>query len=158
MNTIQNQWPMEQLYPLIQDSFREGLSVTLGVTGNSMCPLLCHKRDSVVLEPCDGYRLKRGDLPLYRRSNGQFVLHRIVRVEPDTYTLLGDAQTEREFGLPKANVLAVVTGITRKGKFFPVTNRRYRLYVQAWMALRPLRPVYFFAVRVKQDILKRLHR
>lgn len=158
MKTVENLLPMEQLLPLIEDGFQEGLSVTLGVTGNSMYPLLRHKRDSVVLAPCDKYALKRGDLPLYRRQNGQFVLHRIVRVEKDSYTLVGDAQTELEIGLPKENILAVVTGINRKGKFFPVTNRRYRLYVRFWMAIRPLRPLYFWASRVKNGVSRRLRR
>lgn len=159
MNIVQSELPMKQLYAMIESGFEEGFSsVTIGVTGNSMSPLLRHKRDTVVLEPCDKYALKRGDLPLYKRENGQFVLHRIACVEENTYTMVGDAQTELEIGLPKENVLAIVTGITRKGRFFSAQNKWYRIYVAVWLWLRPVRPVYFALGRLKRALVRRLRK
>ncbi len=145
MKRIQREVAFAELMPLIGDSFRQGLTVTLPITGGSMRPLFFHKRDSVVLSACDPYSLKRGDVPLYRRDNGQYVLHRIVRVDEDTYTLTGDAQWELEVGLPKKNVLAVMTGFIRKGRAVDCRHFGYRAYVTVWMWLRPLRP---FMVRV----------
>jgi len=148
MKQIQREVAFAELMPLIEDSFRQGLSVTLPVTGNSMRPLFRHKRDSVVLSTCDPYFLKRGDVPLYRRDNGQYVLHRIVRVDEDTYTLTGDAQGELEVGLPKQNVVAVMTGFIRKGRVIDCRrNFGYRIYVAVWMCLRPLRPLLVRAWR-----------
>ena len=115
----------------------------LPITGNSMRPLFFHKRDCAVLSPCDPLTLKRGDVPLYRRENGDYVLHRIVSVKQDTFTLVGDAQTELERGLPKEAVLAVMTGFIRKGKTVDCRNLRYRLYVAVWMPLRCVRPLFF---------------
>ncbi len=141
MKRIQREVAFAELMPLIEDSFRQGLTVTLPVTGNSMRPLFFHKRDSVVLSACDPSSLKRGDVPLYRRDNGVYVLHRIVRVDEYTYTLTGDAQWELEVGLPKENVLAVMTGFIRKGKEVDCRRFGYRVYVAVWMWLRPLRPL-----------------
>lgn len=147
MKVTQAQVAMAELLPLIEDSFRQGLTVTLGITGNSMMPLFRHGRDSAVLSPCDTATLRRGDVPLYRRPDGRFVLHRILRVESDTYTLAGDAQRELEIGLPKDCVIGVMTGFIRKGKTVSCRSWRYRLYSTVWMALRPIRPVLFRVAR-----------
>ena len=141
MKRIQREVAFAELMPLIEDSLRQGLTVTLPVTGNSMRPLFRHKRDSVVLSACDPYSLKRGDVPLYRRDNGVYVLHRIVRVDEDFYTLTGDAQWALEVGLPKKNVLAVMTGYVRKGKKVNCCSFGYRVYAALWMWLLPLRPL-----------------
>ncbi len=134
---------MAELLPMIEESFRQGMTVTLGVTGNSMFPLFRHQRDSVILSPCDPHTLRRGDVPLYRRLDGRFILHRIIKAERDTYTLAGDAQRELERNLPKECVLAVVTGFIRKGKTVSCRHPLYRAYSTLWMWLRPLRPLIF---------------
>ena len=143
MKPTVNEVSFAELMPIIEDAFSQGLSVTLPITGNSMRPLFRHKRDSVVLSACDPYSLKRGDVPLYQRENGQYVLHRIVRVKPDTYTLVGDAQTELEHSLQKDRVCALMTGFIRMGKKTDCRSIRYRLYVTVWMWLRPFRPSVF---------------
>lgn len=155
MKHIQKEVAFAELIPLIQDSFRQGLTVTLPITGGSMRPLLFHKRDSVVLSACDPHSLKRGDVPLYQRNNGEYVLHRIVRACEDTYTLTGDAQWELEIGLPKEHVLAVMTGFIRKGKAVDCQNFGYRVYTTVWLWLRPLRPFIF---RIGRVFFRHCHR
>ncbi len=155
MKPVETQVAMLQLLPMIEDSFRQGMTVTLGVTGNSMLPLLRHNRDCVILSACDPTALKRGDVPLYRRPDGKFVLHRILRVEKDSYTLAGDAQHELEVGLPKTCVIAVMTGFTRKGKTVSCRNVWYGLYSSMWMLVRPLRPYLF---RVASRLRRRKQR
>ena len=145
MKTTQAQVAMAELLPMIEESFRQGMTVTLGVTGNSMLPLFRHGRDSVILSACDPQMLRRGDVPLYRRPDGRFILHRILKVKNDTFTLAGDAQTELEVGLPKDCVLAVMTGFVRKGKTVSCRHPLYRLYSTVWMLLRPARPTVFRA-------------
>ena len=45
-------------------------------------------------------RLRKYDLPFYTRDSGQYVLHRIVKVNADgTYTLRGDHQIVNEQGV-----------------------------------------------------------
>lgn len=115
--------------------------ITIPVTGDSMAPLWRHKRDFVTLTLCDRDRLKKGDVPLYRRKNGQYVLHRIVRVVPGGYDLCGDAQVFVERGIPAESIIAVVSAFTRKGRNVHRDNPLYRLYSAVWPALRPLRRV-----------------
>ena len=70
---------LEQLLPVIQETLDGGKEFTLPVTGTSMLPLLVQGRDTVVLKKAE-LPLKKGDLPLYRRKDGTFILQRIVDV------------------------------------------------------------------------------
>ena len=105
--------------------------------GDSMEPLLFNQSTRVVIRKVDR-TLKKGDLPVYRRPTGQFVMHRIIRVTESDYYTRGD----NRFGLeqvPKEWVLGVVTEIYRKNRHFLVTSPGYRLYVWVWSGLYPVR-------------------
>lgn len=104
-----------------------------------MAPLLRSRQDKIILiKPSD--RLKRLDIPLYRRDNGQFVLHRVVAVKKDGYVLCGDNQIQVEPGVRHDQVIAVVKAIYRDGKYIDCkTNTLYRLYCLLWIGLFPIR-------------------
>ncbi len=154
MNIVTKETSFDNIMPLITESFRQGLSVTIPITGRSMRPLFLHKRDRAVLAKCEPLCLRRGDVPLYQRPGGQYVLHRIVRVEKECYVFAGDAQRKTE-RLPKTCVLAVMTGFVRKGRSVTCNAVTYRLYVWWWMLLRPLRPLIFRLARVAKRILQK---
>ena len=134
---------MESLSPLLEEILHNGGTVELTVTGNSMWPMLHHQVSRVRLAPVS--ELKKGDLPLYKRKNGTYVLHRILNVEADgSYTCCGDNQWHLERGLQRAQMVAVVTHFSRKGnRWVSGNDRLYRLYTQFWMAVRPLRRLIF---------------
>jgi hypothetical protein len=119
---------MNSLSPIILDMLEEHLDITLKVTGSSMHPLLINKRDSVILTKCDKYNLQKGDIPLYRRSSGKFVMHRIVGVHENSYDLCGDNQYIIEKNVPKKNIIAVVKAFERNGKFYNCDGVFYKLY------------------------------
>lgn len=131
--------PMDELSPLIVGLIDEGFDVTLTVTGNSMRPMLTHLRDSVVLTSCDPTALKVGDIPLYRRENGTYVLHRIMKVHDNTYDISGDHQWVLEKDIQKTQVLCVVKGFTRKGKYYSCKHKGYRMYAFLWRKIFALR-------------------
>lgn len=105
-----------------------------------MLPMLRQGIDSVVLSPISG-KLKKYDLPLYRRKNGQFVLHRIVKAG-DSYTCIGDNQFQYEQGLSHDQMIGVVTSFYRGKKAISCTAMSYRMYCRLWHYSRPLR--HFF--------------
>ena len=78
MNKVQ----LADYYPLMKETLDQGGTFSLTITGTSMFPFIVGNRDKVTLSPITG-ELKKNDLPLYRRSNGAFVLHRIVKVNKD---------------------------------------------------------------------------
>ncbi len=139
---------LAQMYPIIQEVLDSGGTFSLTVTGESMYPTILGGRDQATLKKAPD-RLQKYDLPLYRRSNGQFVLHRIVEVAQDgTYTCCGDHQWQLERGLRQEQMIGVVTEITRKSRHFTVDSAAYRCWVRFWTAVLPLRH-YVFAVQIR---------
>ena len=78
-----------------------------------MLPLLRQGKDSVALvKPAE--KLKRGDILLYQRANGQYVLHRLVRVCRDgTLWFSGDNHLTVEKGIAHEQIIASVTAVFR---------------------------------------------
>ena len=140
---------LEQLLPLIEEQLGRGQSVRFTPNGTSMLPMLRDGQDKVLLSPLPE-RLKKYDLPLYRRENGQFVLHRVVAVGGD-YTCIGDNQFDYEYGVPHERMIGVVTEFERKGKTYRVTDLSYRLYCRLWHYTRfPRRVFHGIKRRLKQ--------
>ena len=128
---------LEQLMPLIEQTLSEGKSVTFSPRGTSMLPMLRQKIDSVVLSPLPP-RLKKYDLPLYRRDDGKYVLHRVIGVW-ESYTCIGDNQFVYENGLRHDQMIAVVTAFYRGEKLHSTEELGYKLYCRFWHFSRPLR-------------------
>ncbi len=119
----------------------KGETVCLTITGGSMTPFLVHGRDSIRFAKPSG-PLRRGDMAFYRRRNGQYVMHRIVRVDRQgNYYAAGDAQTEMEGPLAPDMVFAVVTDVCRKGKWIKKGNPWWDFFAGPWVALIKLRPL-----------------
>ena len=130
---------LEQLMPLIREQLAAGKNVRFAPRGVSMLPMLRQGRDKVILSPVKG-RLKKYDLPLYQRDNGQYVLHRIVGVG-ETYTCIGDNQYALEHGIRQDQLIAVVTAFVRDDREIPVTDLGYRIYCRLWHCFRPIKRV-----------------
>lgn len=142
---------IENLSPIILKMLDDNLDIMITVTGTSMNPMLKHKRDKVVLTNCDKFNLKKGDIPLYKRSNGKYVLHRIVKVNEKSYDLCGDNQYDIEKSVPKTAVIAVVKSFERNGKMYECNDIRYRIYWHLWILSIPFR-------RLIQKVRLRLRR
>ena len=146
--------PMEALALLIEESVKNGKSVNFMPKGISMLPMLVQGRDSVVLSPVTG-RLKKYDIPLYRRESGAYVLHRIVKIRGDTYTCIGDNQYKTEPGVSHESVLAVVSEFTRNGKTKSVKSFSYRAYCRIWHYTRFFRHIMS---ALKHRIFRKKHK
>ncbi|MBO4332499.1 MAG: S24/S26 family peptidase [Paludibacteraceae bacterium] len=103
-----------------------------GNVGDSMMPLVKQGRDRLVIVRKPAGRLKKYDVPLYRRDNGQYVLHRIVRVTDDAYVMLGDNRWALEYGITDRQIIGVLSAVIRKGRTVPVSSLQYRCYVFLW--------------------------
>ena len=136
--------PMEELVKVIRLQLETAGMATLAVTGCSMLPMLRQGRDTVVLSPVSR-RLKPGDIALYRRENGSYVLHRVIAVMPDGYRFCGDNQAELE-PVFQDQLIAVVTGYIRKGKKRTGDGTGDRLYRWCQVRLFGLRK-YYIALR-----------
>lgn len=129
----------EELMPPLLELMEETDCVPLVISGGSMTPFLVHGRDTVYLSKVSR-PLQKGDMILYRRDNGNYILHRIYRVEPDSFTLVGDAQTELEQGIRTDQVLALVSAVRRKGKLLQPGSFWWDFFQNIWIRMIPLRP------------------
>ena len=125
----------ENLIPLLQEQLASGATVGLGVTGTSMQPMLRNGKDSVLLRPVDAP--KKGDILLYRRKSGQYVLHRVVALGEITLLCCGDNQWRKEPILPE-QAIAVVCAYRRGEKEKSLSTLGYKFYV----SLLPLRRIF----------------
>lgn len=128
---------MHNLPSALEEQVRSGRPVVSFTVGDSMEPLLYNRSTRVVIRRADR-PLHPGELPLYRRPNGRFIMHRIIRADADHYYTRGDNRCGLET-VPRDWVLGVVTEIYRGSHHFSVSHPVYRLYVAVWNVLYPLR-------------------
>ena len=145
---------IDELMPIIEERLTQNGTVKLSPTGISMLPMLRQGIDCVILSP-PPKRLKKYDIPLYRRANGQYVLHRVTRVSGDSYTCIGDNQFNYEKGISHESVIAVVTAFTRGEKTYTVKYLPYLIYCRLWHFTRLIRRVLRAARRRLGRLLKR---
>ena len=124
----------------LEDYLRKHGSLLYYNRGRSMRPLIRQDRDHFLIETPGEGRRHVNDVVLYKRTSGQYVLHRIRRVREQDYGLRGDNTYVTEYGITDAKILGVMTAFSRDGgPMIPVTALRYRLYVRFWNAIYPLR-------------------
>lgn len=132
-----NYTTLDNLMPLIREHLKNGQSVRFSPRGISMLPMLRQGIDSVVLSPLPE-RLQKYDLPLYRRKDGKYILHRIVGTG-ETYICMGDNQFDCEPGVKLEQMIAIVTGFYRGEKYHSVKEPGYFLYCRFWHYSRSFR-------------------
>lgn len=140
----------QQLIPPLLALLEDTPTVPLLISGNSMSPFLAHGRDTVYLSKITTPP-QRGDMILYRRDNGSFVLHRVYEAGA-TYTMVGDAQTLLEKGIRPDQMLARVTSVCRKGKMLQKGSFWWDFFEKTWIRMVAARP----AVRSAYSHLKNL--
>ena len=123
----------------ICDLLRQGeKSVAIPVAGGSMVPFL-HHGDTVYLDLLDSPP-KRGDIVLYTRESGRYILHRIYKVNKDgSFVMVGDAQQVLERIESREQIHARVTSARHKGKLNRPGTLRWWAYRYIWLWLLPIR-------------------
>lgn len=124
----------------------KGETVSTVVSGSSMTPFLSANRDCVFLKVPEK-PLKIGDIVLFTRENGDYVLHRIRKIKNNNYYLVGDRQTALEGPVPLERIHCVVTAVKRKGRLISKKNPLWFFYSKIWIRLCFLRPVFFKAIK-----------
>ena len=141
---------MASLYPFIAPIISQGGTVKIKVTGYSMYPLVSSRRDSVLLGKCG--KLKIGDVPLFQREDGSFVLHRIVGKKNGAYVLMGDYETKKEYPVYPDRIVAVAKGFYRKDSFWSCESFRYKLYSAFWRRTVFIRPFMLKCLAILADV------
>ena len=124
----------------------EGVYVST-TSGVSMYPMLRDRRDTVVVTPTS-QRLKKYDVALYKRGDS-YVLHRVIKVLPDSYVIRGDNCIAKEYGITDRDVLGKLTAFYRKDREVNMQSAPYKLYSRLICLFHPL-------VSLKLKLLNRL--
>lgn len=122
-------------YDSIEDVLAEKGWFVSTITGVSMFPMLRNRKDQILVKPVEG-RLKPYDVALYHVGKKN-VVHRVLEDCGDHYVIRGDNCLGKEI-VPCGNVIGMVTGFWRRGRFIEVTDKRYLRYARFWVAINPL--------------------
>lgn len=126
---------MEEVRRLIA----EGKTVSITVKGNSMNPFIVHLRDRMTLGPWKDQDIRKGTVALVKDTRGNYVIHRIIRRDEKTVTLLGDGNLGQYETASFDNIIAIMYSIDRKGRTWSRDSFIWRVYSWLWMLLTPVR-------------------
>ena len=150
---------MSNNYSTYEEELQKNGKIIHTNVGTSMMPLLRQNRDVMIIERPEG-RLKRYDVPLYKRNNGQYVLHRILKVREHDYVICGDHCTKLEYGITDEHIIGVLTGVIRDGKTITMDSFGYKFYYHLWCDFFYVRvmllKIRFFLGRVWRFLKKKL--
>lgn len=116
--------------------------------GTSMRPLIRQGKDVMIIKSVDNCcKLKKMDVPLYKRESGQYVLHRIIKINKDGYVIRGDNTYSNEYGVTDSQILGVLSGVIRNGKEISVNSFWYKVYSYFWLYTYYIRKVVVWMKR-----------
>ena len=117
---------------------REGVNVTLPVNGNSMLPFIIGGKESVILHGPG--LIDVGDVVLAWVDGCRYVVHRIIKLDYDRVTLMGDGNVAVTEHCRLNDIKARVTHVVdAKDKTHYLYNRWRMLGAKVWYWLRPIR-------------------
>ncbi len=125
--------PNEVLLKEVATLLDEGRDVTLAPKGSSMMPFIMEGRDSVVLRRLPD--VEEGDIVLARVEDQRYVLHRVMTVNRNRLTLMGDGNLGQTEICGKVDVIGTVVAIVRGKKTFKPSKGT------VWKYLLPFRRV-----------------
>lgn len=130
--------PNAVLLGMVRESIREGHTATIWVKGFSMRPFLEHMRDKVVLAPLTK-PLVEGDAVLAEITPDHYVLHRVININGDDITLMGDGNLRGTEQCRLQDVVGIVTDYIRPKRSIMADDPKLIRRVRLWRKLLPYR-------------------
>ena len=122
--------PNEVLLEEAGELLNEGREVTFTPLGSSMLPFIRGGKDSVTLKKKPDAAV--GDIVLVRLP-GRYVLHRIIALEGEKVTLMGDGNLVGTENCRLPDIMGTVTAIQKGKRSVTPGNGRF------WRVLKPFR-------------------
>lgn len=123
--------PNEVLIGEVAELLNAGREVVMTPKGNSMLPFIRGDVDNVRLRKPESLHV--GDIAL-ARFGGRYVMHRIIALDGDTVTLMGDGNLQGTESGPRSEVIGVVLEIIT-----PSNRHRRPGKGRLWRRLLPVR-------------------
>lgn len=125
--------------------------------GYSMMPLLRPRRDIIEIRPKGSERCRKYDTVLYKR-NEKYILHRILKVHPSSYSIAGDNSIYVEHGVKDSQIIGIMTRVIRGRKEIYMNDRLYLIYVHLWCDFYPLRMFLLRVIKLANRVLQVFYR
>ena len=139
---MKNKVTKAEFVELLEEALSQGKDFSFTPTGSSMLPMLNGVDDTVVLTN-KPVRLKKYDVVFYkRRRDNALVLHRVIRVTGDSYTMSGDSQRYFDENIAYSDVLAVMKSFTHNSKTVSANTFAYKLYSRYILVKKYVRILY----------------
>ena len=124
----------------LRELVEEGKEVSMLIAGSSMAPFLVHRRDYIYFKKPER-NLRKGDMVFFERDSGQYVMHRIWKVKPDGYYIVGDAQNEIEGPVREEQIFAIITKVRRKNQWIAPGDFWWEFFEHIWIRMVPVRRI-----------------
>ena len=146
---------LKDLYPLILKATESGGEILIYPSGESMRPTIRPERgDGVLLRRAQ--HIRRGDVLLYRRPSGAFVLHRVIAItRRGSYVMRGDNQYQKEYIGRDTEIIAKVGAIVRTADERLLSRLRGRICRALWRIGYPIRYVLYRVRRKLKNLSRR---
>ena len=128
-----------------------GVCVT-GFSGTSMMPMLNKNTDrALIVKPQKP--LKPGDIVLYKRDK-IYILHRILKIHGENLIIRGDNSTVIERQYKTGDIIGILNGFWRDGKFIECTEKYSKKFAKAADRRFLRRRIYAYLTSIKNKILR----
>ncbi len=125
----------------------EDIPIVLSIRGVSMRPLVNAAKDNFVVKP-----LRRdlilGDIIIFRRSDGQYVAHRVCKITDAYIQTWGDNCKLPDQQITMADVRGLVSHIRRGKRMLCVDTPFWRFFGRVWMKIYPFRMFCYEYIKV----------
>ena len=141
--------PNTFFYKTVKEELVKGKSVKILAKGHSMRLFLKSKRDSVIITPINADDIQLYDVVLAEINPHFWVLHRIIRIDHNIITLMGDGNIKGTEQCTRQQIIGKATAFYRKGRNKPdfVDNPKWKIYSCIWLKLQPIRRYILALVR-----------
>ncbi len=134
----------------VHEFLLEGKSIRINIRGNSMKPFLREGSHQAEIAPAEGRNLKTGDVVLFRHCS-RYVLHRIVAINDERYTMQGDGVLENTETVFREDIIGVMVRFYHKGGHMTdCSSLWWRFLSRWWILMLPAR-------RYLLGLLEKLH-
>lgn len=120
---------MDEIAPLIEEKLKSDGKVVFTPKGTSMLPTIVGDVDSVSLVKPE-FPLAKYSIPLYKRDDGGYVLHRVIGKKNGCYIMRGDNQYFEEKGVREDQIVGVVKTFTHNGEVYEAYGPQNNTYAK----------------------------
>lgn len=137
-HTPRKEYANDVLLALVSKKIAEGHDATIIVKGYSMRPFLEHERDKVILTQVT-QPLKVADAILAEVTPGHYVLHRIIDIQGENITMMGDGNLRGVEHCTTHDVRGLVTHYIRPNRTLLASDVKLQKRIRQWRKLLPVR-------------------